>query len=143
MEHWHIWIALAILLAMAEILTPGFVVLCFAGGAVLAALVAALGLPLVWQILAFAAGSFISFVTIRPAMQKWASNKSESEKTNIDRLIGQEAVVLEPTNAEQGLVKIQGERWSARSADGSDLEAGSRVTVERIEGNKVIVARKG
>lgn len=140
MQPWHIWFALALVLAAVEILTPGFVLICFSAGAAVAGLCALSGLSVPLQILGFAGGSFVAFVTIRPAMRRWALHKGEALPTNIDRLIGQKATVLEPTDDAKGLVKIGGESWSARSADGREIAAGSRVVVQAIEGNKVIVA---
>lgn len=140
MQAWHIWLILAIFLAIVEIFTPGFVVLCFAAGGLLASLVALIGLSATWQILAFAAGTFAAFVSVRPFMQNWALRKSQHVPTNVDRLVNQQATVLEPVDDDAGLVKIGGEEWSARSADGQRHRAGKKVRVVRVEGNKVFVS---
>ena len=141
MKEWQIWLLLAILFAFVEMLTPGFVILCLSGGALVAALLALFGLPLAWQILGFALGTMAAFVSVRPLMQKWALKNENRERTNIDRLIGQIATVIEKTDAEEGQVKIGGEFWSARCRDGVAHKIGEKVKVVGIEGNKVLVEK--
>ena len=62
------------------------------------------------------------------------------EPTNADAVIGEQAIVTERiSNIEnQGLVKVRGQIWSARSADGTELEVGELVSVISIEGVKLI-----
>ena len=47
--------------------------------------------------------------------------------------IGQQAIVLVRC-APDGYVRLQGERWRARSADGQPLEAGQMVEVQHLDG---------
>ncbi|MGN1094801.1 MAG: NfeD family protein, partial [Eubacteriales bacterium] len=60
--------------------------------------------------------------------------------TNSDALIGEEAVVTDRiSNLEnKGLVKIRGQVWSAKSADGDIIEKDNIVSVISIEGVKLI-----
>ena len=61
--------------------------------------------------------------------------------TNADRVIGSTALVTETIdNAQaQGQVKVNGQVWSARSAQDIVIPAGTDVRVLRIEGVKVMV----
>ena len=62
--------------------------------------------------------------------------------TNIDAMIGTEGYVtmaVDNLNAE-GKVKLGGMEWTARSADGTKIPAGTLVKVDRIEGVKAIVS---
>ena len=63
--------------------------------------------------------------------------------TNADRILGETAVVTVAINNElaEGEILVRGQHWSARSAGGEKVAVGERVTVERIEGVKVIVNR--
>jgi membrane protein implicated in regulation of membrane protease activity len=80
------------------------------------------------------------FVTRPIAIKKLRVGK---EKTNVDDLIGGEAVVIQKiTKFEKGQVKIKGQVWTALSADSSEIEEGEECTVIRIEGVKLIVQRK-
>ena len=68
--------------------------------------------------------------------------KQKSEPTNLDRILTQSVIVTEKIDnyAETGAIKYDGKIWTARSADPSvTFEKGDFVTVERIEGVKVIV----
>ncbi|MDQ7053981.1 MAG: NfeD family protein [candidate division KSB1 bacterium] len=139
MQAWHWWIILAVFLAIVEVFTPGFVVMCFSVGALLAALVAGAGLGTSWQVVGFAVGTFLAFISVRPLFQKWAQTAEERTATNVDRLIGQKATVLQDTNEDSGLVKVGGEEWPARAADGQKHSAGDKVVIERVEGNRLYV----
>ena len=72
-----------------------------------------------------------------------ASAEQKKVATNADSNIGKEAVVTEHIDNLQGsgAVRISGVEWSARSADGSEIEKGAVVRVLRIEGVKVCVER--
>jgi len=63
-----------------------------------------------------------------------------------DRVLGRTARVTETIDNDSaaGAVYVDGKTWTARSADGTVLPAGSRVEVRRMEGVKLIVeaARK-
>lgn len=62
----------------------------------------------------------------------------------LDRCIGSDATVLETIdNARSvGQVKVDGKVWSARSLDGGIIEENTVVTVKKIEGVKLLVAKK-
>ncbi len=139
MQAWHWWIILAVFLAIVEVFTPGFVVMCFSVGALLAALVAGVGLGTSWQVVGFAVGTFLAFVSVRPLFQKWAQKAEDRAATNVDRLIGQRATVLQETDEDGGLVKVGGEEWPARAEDGQKHAAGDKVVIERVEGNRLYV----
>ena len=40
-----------------------------------------------------------------------------------------------------GIVKVEGSTWTARSSDGSRIEKGSNITVDRIDGVKLMVSK--
>jgi hypothetical protein len=61
-------------------------------------------------------------------------------RTNVDALIGKEAVAKTNINpADGGVIKLGGEIWLSRPADDAIIEAGSKVRVIRIEGVTLIV----
>ena len=69
------------------------------------------------------------------------SRSKPSEPTNADRIIGQEALVLETLDpvAGTGLIKVKGQTWSSVSEDKSVIAAGSKVMVIEIQGVKAVV----
>lgn len=68
--------------------------------------------------------------------------KIATEKTNADRLIGCQAVVLEEINGVLGTgqVKVMGQVWSAKSKTDDIIPAGKTVVVDHIEGVKLVVS---
>ena len=136
-----IWLALLIVFAITEGVTVALVSIWFMGGA-LAALIAALcGAELWVQVVLFFAVSILLLLCLRPLSKRLIKQKKVA--TNADSNIGKEAVVTEHIDNLQGsgAVRISGVEWSARSADGSEIEKGAVVRVLRIEGVKVCVER--
>ncbi len=136
-----IWLALLIVFAITEGVTVALVSIWFMGGA-LAALIAALcGAELWVQVVLFFAASILLLLCLRPLSKRLIKQKKVA--TNADSNIGKEAVVTERIDNLQGsgAVRISGVEWSARSADGSEIEKGAVVRVLRIEGVKVCVER--
>lgn len=133
------WIVLLVVLIVIEAVTAQLVTIWFAAGAA-AALVAELcGLEQWLQWIIFIAVSAVALIATRPLVRK--ITQKTVQPTNADRCIGQIAVVTEDIiNIEgKGQVYVNGITWTARSADGSEIKKDERVTVEKIEGVKLIV----
>ena len=83
--------------------------------------------------------SILLWIFTRPIAMKYLN--LGKEKTNIDSLVGQQAIVTETINNLESLghAKINGLEWTARSADNTIIEAGSVVIVKEISGVKLIV----
>lgn len=83
----------------------------------------------------------VAFVFTRPFAAKHLMKNVE--KTNVDSLIGKEGIVKQEINnlEAQGVVKLSGMEWSARSADDSKIAAGEKVLVQSIDGVKLIVTK--
>lgn len=141
----YFWIALAVVLLIAECLTTQLISVWMgvsaAITAILVALIPTIGIP--YQILIFVLLSAALLLATRPLVKKFLCRKKGNE-TNLERLIGKEAVVVESINNLNGTgrVKLQGIDWAARSANGSEIPANSIVIFEKIEGNKAIVSLK-
>ena len=61
-------------------------------------------------------------------------------KTNVDALVGSKALVTTTVDAHTGQVKVNGEIWSARSYDETEvLEPGRTVTIMSISGATAVV----
>lgn len=136
----YLWIALAVVLGVVEACTVQLVSIWIAGGAVAAAIFAACGFDVVWQIGAFLAVSAVLLIVTRPLVKKFAN--LSPEKTNSDRIIGQKVIITEKVDniAATGKTVINGVEWTARSEDGRIIEEGSIAVVKKIEGVKLVVA---
>ena len=134
------WILAVVILALVEFGTLALVSVWFVAGG-LAALIAALfGAPFWLQMVLFVTVSGVCLLLCRPNVQKYI--KPRTLKTNVDALIGTQALVEEPIDnlRAEGTVKLNGAVWSARSESGSPIPAGALVVVKRIEGVKAIVS---
>lgn len=137
-----VWLIVTVILIAAEIITLGLTTIWFAGGALIAGLISLTGAHWLVQILVFAVVSTILFVFTRPIAAKHFMK--DIEKTNVDSLIGKEGVVKqEIDNIEaQGVVKLNGMDWTARSVDGTKIPEGTKVLVDSIDGVKLMVIKK-
>ena len=136
MEIYQIWLLIAAVFVVIEIFTSGFAVACFSVGCVFGSMLAACDLSLTWQVVAFAVGTFLAFVFIRPIVMKYLDKKTNDTgvKTNMDNIIGKTAVVTEKIEENgYGRVKIDGDDWKAKTADGSAAEVGEKVEIESFE----------
>ena len=136
------WLVVFILLILIELATMGLTTIWFAGGAVAGFVASMLGANVVIQAAAFFTVSILLLFFTRPfAVRYINSNKT---KTNVDGLIGQEALVLEEINniRETGCARLEGKEWTARSMNDTVIPKDTVVTVERIEGVKLIVKAK-
>jgi membrane protein implicated in regulation of membrane protease activity len=135
-----LWLAIGVALAIAELFTSTFVLLMLAAGALAAAAAAALGLPLFLQGLVFAAVAAAALAGIRPAMQRYVHRNADSTPVGLAAIEGAVVPVIERIDSDHGLVKIDGELWTARPYDMTQvIEPGERVRVIEIKGATALV----
>ncbi|MDD7614834.1 MAG: NfeD family protein [Clostridiaceae bacterium] len=136
-----VWIGLIVVTAAVEAATVQLVTVWFAVGGVAGLIAYAAGLEIWLQILIFAIVSAVALAVTRPLVKKFTNGRRMS--TNADRFIGEKAVVTEKieNDLSKGAVKIGGLEWTARSVDSETAEIGEQVTVEAIEGAKLIVRK--
>jgi membrane protein implicated in regulation of membrane protease activity len=138
-----LWLIVGAVLAIAEVFTTTFVLIMFAAGAFAAAGAAALGFPLWAQLLAFGAVSGATLWLVRPAITARLSQSQEAAEMGLAEIEGGIGVVLQTVDVNSGLIKIEGETWSARALDASQvIEKGERVRVIEIKGATALVWRE-
>lgn len=141
MDEWVGWVLLALVFVGIEVLTLGLVFASFAIGALAGAIASASGLPLLAQVLLAVVVALISLFGLRPFVLRFL-HRGGPVTTNVDSLVGVDAVVLERVDARDGRVKVGGEVWSARSLrPDTSFEPGTDMTVVRIDGATAIVDR--
>ncbi len=138
-----IWLIAAVVLGVIEGMTVALISIWMAVGAVGAAVVAAFGGSILMQILVFLVLSALLLLCTIPLSSKF--RKQKTVRTNADRLIGAEGVVLSRIDAieNKGQIKALGQIWSAASANQEEFEIGEKVIVKAIEGVHTIVAAAG
>lgn len=137
------WLILFIVLLVIEIFTMGLTTIWFAGGALIALLMAFIGFGLPVQIVVFVVVSMVLLVMTRPIAVKYFN--TERQKTNAESLIGQQAVVLKDVDTlhAAGLVEVNGQEWSAKTDEPNGfIPKDSVVSIEGIQGVKLIVRTK-
>lgn len=135
------WLVLIVALVVIEAATVQLMTIWFAVGAIAGLIACAFKLQIWLQILIFVGVSAVALVATRPFVKRFT--KVDKEPTNADRYIGKNAVVVEAIDNihGKGAVTIGGLEWTARTTDGSTVEKDEIVTVESIEGAKLIVKK--
>ena len=139
MNYPMLWLILLIVFAGIEGATAGLISIWFCAGSLVALFAAWLNAGIMVQIGLFAIVSILTMAILRPMAGKWI--QTAPEKTNADRILDTDAMVIETINnlEASGQIKVGGAIWTARSAEGEVIPVGTLVRVERIEGVKAIV----
>jgi membrane protein implicated in regulation of membrane protease activity len=133
-----IWVSLVIIFALVEVFTLGLTTVWFAIAALIMAFLSFFHMPLTVQVLIFLVISALLLIFTRPlAIKKF---KIGREKTNVDSLVGKHTLVVKTIGEfERGEAKINGQIWSARSEDNTEITKGKKCEILRIEGVQLIV----
>jgi len=139
MQGWVVWLIVAAVLGVAELITTTFALGIIAVGALVAACAGALGLGLPFQLLAFVVASGAGLGFVLPIARRHIK-QPPLLKTGPAALVGRSASVLEEVNRHGGRVRIGGEIWSARPYDETlVIPVGGIVDVMQIEGATALV----
>lgn len=136
---WLLWLAVAVILGVAEFFTLTLALGLLAAAALGASVAAGLGASVPVQLLVFAVTGGVGLMAVRPVARRHLALPPPS-RDGSDALVGRSAYVTREVSATGGLVHLSGEDWSARSYD-EDLviPAGVRVDVLQIEGATALV----
>ena len=143
MYWWIIWLIIFVVMIIIEAATTSLATIWFAAGALVAMIMDLCGAPHNLQIIVMAVISVVTFIIcmvwIRPKLE--SLRRANIQKTNADRIIGMEGVVIVPIDPVEGKgqVKVEGQVWSAKSK--GTIEEGEKVKIKAIEGVKLIVER--
>lgn len=138
----YIWLGVVALSIIIEFVTFDLVTMWFIGGGLVSLILAAVGVPLIWQIVVFIVVSGVLLATCRKPIMKLLSKKNT--KTNADAIIGKDYALLTPISfGVTGSLKVNGVEWTAVGENDTDeIAAGTVVCVVDIQGNKLIVKEK-
>lgn len=132
-----IWLAIAGGFLIVELATPTMLFICFVVGALAAAIIAQVWPEAhYWQIAAFAVLS----TALIPLTRKFARkiSKPSPELSNVDRMIGQVALVTQAIDPDLGgKVKFEGEIWVAKAE--TAIQPNTKVKITAVSGTKVVV----
>ncbi len=137
---WLFWLIIAGILLLIEMVTIILVSIWFVGGALLAALSAALGAPPLVQTIVFILTSALFFFIGWKNRDRILMQRHKTP-TNLDRLIGAEGILEESIDhiSGAGRVMVNGQSWRAATVDNVDLVKGTLVRVVAIQGTRAII----
>lgn len=136
---WVAWLVAAALLFIIEIVGGTVALLCLGIGCVVAAVVAALGLSVVVQVLAAVVGTVLIFFLAGPAIRNFYHKSKDVRHhiSNMDALIGRTGrVTVQITDkyTDGGRVQIDGDSWQAYTTSPSaPISVGAAVRVESYD----------
>ncbi len=136
---WWGWLAVAVLLSIAEVMGGEFVLLMIGGGALITMLVS-FGVGWLWlQLVVFALSCLVLVFGLRPHLKRHFIKPAQL-RSGIDALIGTQAMVISTVDAAGGQVKIGGEIWSAVGlGEDHPMPPGTPVTVVEVRGATAVV----
>lgn len=136
---WYVWLLAAGVLGAAEFFTLTLVFGLLAGAALVAAVVAGVGIGILGQLVALGVAAAAGLLIARPVALRHMAQQPLM-RDGSDALIGKRAEVLQEVTGTRGLIKLSGEQWSARALDeGLVIPVGALVDVMEIEGATAVV----
>jgi membrane protein implicated in regulation of membrane protease activity len=140
MVSWIVWLIVAAVLGVAELLTMTFAFGLIAVAALVAAAVGAFHLDLGVQLAAFVVAAGAGLGIVRPVAIRHLK-QAPMLRTGVAALVGRSAIVLEEVNEHSGRVRIEGEEWSSRPYLDESLviPVGTKVDVMQIKGATALV----
>lgn len=135
------WLIAFVVLLGIEAMTMALTTIWFAGGALVAFVLALFGINIQVQLAVFVIVSFVLLFFTRPFALKYVNRNTV--KTNMDSLIGRSARVTATINNTEGkgAAVLNGQEWTARALEDDRIyPVGTMVEVKEIRGVKLIVS---
>lgn len=132
---WIIWIIVAVVLLLGELLTQSIWMLCVAAGCVAGLAGALCGIDPAWQIGLTAVASVIAYFALMPWFKRRIYMKQsrdlQNARTGMDALLGRRATVThEIKPGELGRARIDGDNWQVKAIGETDvIHRGEEVVV--------------
>lgn len=135
-----LWLFAGALLVAAELVSGEFVLVMLGAAALGTAGASALGVGFGWDVAVFAALAALLIFTVRPPLKRRLLARTDPEPMGVQALVGKSAQVESTVDSQGGQVRIEGQIWSARSFDETQvLEVGRTVRVMEISGATAVV----
>ena len=136
---WYIWLILAGVFVIGEVLTAGFLIFWLGIASLIAMAVSFITDNIIIQTTVFLISSVILILATKPLVKKFA--KVETTKTNAFSLIDKKGIVTKDISSinSTGQVKVEGELWSATGENDIEIPKGTEVKIKEIKGVKLIV----
>lgn len=136
------WLVALGVFVVLEMISLGLTSIWFAGGCLVAFVVALLGAPFWMQIVLFLAVSILLLIFTKPVVEKHLNHNRE--KTNVDSVKMRQGKVIEEIDNfnQKGAVLLDGMEWMARNAASDEkISVGARVIVQEVRGAHLEVVK--
>lgn len=136
---WQIWLLASGVFFIIEIFTAGFLIFWLAIGSLLTTIISLITDSIIIQTTFFVLSSGLLIFATKPLVNKFA--KKDIVPTNVYSVVRRKALVIEDIDCTTGtgLIKSEGEVWSAKTNTQINIPKGSEVEIESIDGVKAIV----
>lgn len=144
-QQWLFWLALGVFFIFAEMITPGFILIFFGAGALLAGLTAFSGFALYAQMLVFGVSSVVLLVFFRKTLSRTFQGDSHNngDSAEPDSALGALAEVTKAIDPPHpGSIKFQGSFWQAYSSGAVAQGEMVRITARQKENSNAFVVEK-
>jgi membrane protein implicated in regulation of membrane protease activity len=139
MMSWIVWLIVAAVLGVFELMTTTLALGIIAVAAVVGAIAGSFGLNLPIQVGAFVVASAAGLAFVRPIAMRHIK-QPPLLRTGAAALVGRSGVVTQEVTGQSGRVKIGGEEWSSRAYDETlVIPVGHKVDILQIEGATALV----
>lgn len=136
---WQVWGVIAVLGLILELSSGDFFIMCFAIGAVGAAIAAPFTTFYV-QLAVFGIVTALSIFQVRPFALRYLHRDEQKRVSNAEALIGRVGRVDAPiVKGRAGYVAIDGDVWKAVNREAADIPVGTRVRVVARESTVLTV----
>lgn len=135
-----VWLIVAVVCALIELMGTDFVFLMLAGGALGAAVAALFTHSLLIQVIVFGVLATALLLILRPILRNHLTHDLPNRKMNIHSIVGRSCQTLSPVTPDGGQVTINGDTWTAKTQNNEFLVKGQKATVIDIDGATVIVS---
>lgn len=135
----QLWLIIGLLMLFAELISVALVFIFFAIAAFITSVLGATWLITSWeyQIIVFSVISIGLTILLRKPVKKWMDRSKQKEYTEYT---GETAMVISDIPAKgEGRIFYRGAEWMAVSSNQVPIEAGSKVTIVKTDGIRLIV----
>ena len=134
-----LWLVIAAMAGFGEIMSGTLFLLPVVIGAVIAAILAVLGVDTVWVLVVFGTISVASLVWLRKFAVRNDASPSTSRTGSLRYVDATGIVTAEISGSAAGRVRVETESWRALAKADESISAGAQVRVVEVRGNALIV----
>ena len=133
----YVWLAVVVVSAIVEALTLQMASIWFVVGGLVALVMAACGVALEWQIIAWIIVSLVLLLALRRLCLRFILKK-DNTRTNVDALVGVKVKLLADTVDGTSEGKIGDVVWTVVLPANATAHKGDTVEITEVQGNKLL-----